>query len=53
MDGNKVLPVLYELETIAKRFGGKYSKKVLVLTSEIGAVYKERAVEMGIEIRYM
>lgn len=51
IEGPKVLPALYELETVAKRFGGKYAKKVLVITSEIGEAYMDRAKEMGIEIR--
>lgn len=42
---------LYELETVAKRFGGKYVKKVLVSFQEMGNVYKNRAKEMKIELR--
>ena len=51
MDGNKALPALYELETVARRFGGKYAKKVLAVTSSIGEAYLARAEEMGIEIQ--
>ncbi len=42
---------LYELETIARRFGGKYAQKVLVTWNDIEGAYLERAQEMGIEIR--
>ena len=45
------LHVLYELDTVANRFGGKYAKKRLVVTSEINEVYQERALEMGIELK--
>ncbi len=54
--GNKTIDngyknALYELETIARRFGGKYAKKVLVTWNDITGAYLERAQEMGIEIR--
>lgn len=43
---------LYELETIAERFGGKYAKKILVMTDMRGidakAHLKQRAKDMGI-----
>lgn len=45
------LHALYELETVAKRFGGRYAKKVLVTTKPMGGVYLSRAEEMGIEVR--
>jgi len=45
------LHALYELDTVAHRFGGKYAKKRLVLTAEINEVYQERALEMGIELK--
>jgi hypothetical protein len=45
------LHALYELDTVAHRFGGKYAKKRLVLTAEISEVYQERALEMGIELK--
>ena len=45
------LHALYELDTVAHRFGGKYAKKRLVVTSEINEVYQERALEMGIELK--
>lgn len=48
---------LYELDTVAKRFGGEYSKKVLLTTyriaeTESGAYIKRRAMDMGIDIIY-
>lgn len=51
MGGQQVLHALYELETVASRFGGKYAKKVLVTANELGDAYMERAKEMGIEVR--
>lgn len=42
---------LYELETVARRFGGKYAKKILVTTRPLGDAYKARAEEMGITLR--
>lgn len=45
------LHALYELDTVAHRFGGKYAKKRLVVTAEINEVYQERALEMGIELK--
>ena len=47
----QTLHALYELDTVARRFGGKYAKKALVVTKELGPAYEERAREMGIEIR--
>ncbi len=51
MGPQQTLHALYELDTIAGRFGGKYSRKVLVTTHQITGVYLERAEEMGIEVR--
>ena len=51
MEGTKALAALYELETVARRFGGKYAKKVLVVTKVLGEAYQARADEMGIEVR--
>mgnify|MGYP003296712953 CR=1 FL=1 len=51
MDSKQVLHALYELDTIAKRFGGIYAKKVLVTTRSFSDVYMERAAEMEIEVR--
>lgn len=42
---------LYELETIADKFGGKYAKKVLVAPQGANESHRLRAKEMGIEIR--
>ena len=50
MDSSKVLNALYELETVARRFGGKYVKKGLAIMKPMGRVYLERAKEMGIEV---
>ena len=50
MDSNKALNAMYELETVARRFGGKYVKKVLAIMKPMGRVYQERAKEMGIEV---
>lgn len=52
MNAQQKLHALYELDTVTKRFGGKYAKKVLVTTKELGDVYNERAKEMGIEVRW-
>ncbi len=51
MSGNNALYALYELETVASRFGGKYAKKVLVSVKKLSAPYLQRAREMGIEVR--
>lgn len=42
---------LYELETVAEKFGGKYAKKVLVAPQGLNESHSLRAREMGIEIR--
>ena len=42
---------LYELETVANRFGGKYAKKVLATAQPLSAAHMQRAKEMGIEVR--
>ena len=44
---------LYELETVAKRFGGKYAKKVVATAQPISPGHLQRAKEMGIEVRVM
>lgn len=41
---------LYELETVANRFGGKYARKILVSSQGLTAGDAKRAREMGIEI---
>ncbi len=51
MNGDKPLHALYELQTVAQRFGGKYALKVLVAPQKMGWIYKERAKEMNIAIR--
>lgn len=52
MDSDPALHALYELETVSKYFGGKYAKKVLAITQEMGDVYRKRAKEMGIEVKF-
>ena len=42
---------LYELETVANRFGGKYAKKVLATAQPLSQAHMRRAEEMGIEVR--
>lgn len=41
---------LYELDTVAARFGGKYAKKQLVAGQKVASCYVNRAREMGIEV---
>lgn len=41
---------LYELDTVAARFGGKYAKKQLVAGQKVAVGYVNRAREMGIEV---
>ena len=50
MGPQQSLHALYELDTVARRFGGKYAKKVLVTADKLGDIYLERAREMGIEV---
>ena len=49
--GNVDQMALYELETVANRFGGKYAKKVLATAQPLSQAHMQRALEMGIEIR--
>ena len=42
---------IYELETVARRFGGKYARKMLVSAKNMTPADKRRAAEMGIDIR--
>ena len=51
MGSQQILHALYELDTVTKKFGGKYAEKVLVTAKDISKVYIERAKEMGIEVR--
>ena len=44
------LYALYELQTIAERFGGKYACKKLVVFHPLNEIYLQRAEEMGIEV---
>jgi hypothetical protein len=48
--GNTALYAMYELETVADRFGGKYARKILKITQPMNEVYLERAKEMGIVV---
>ena len=51
MKSHQILHAFYELETITRRFGGKYARKVLVTAKPLGKSYQERAKEMKIEIQ--
>ena len=42
---------LYELQTVADKFGGKYAKKVLAAPQGLNDTHSLRAKEMGIEVR--
>ena len=44
---------IYELETVARRFGGKYARKMLVSVKNMTHVDKERAAEMDVELRIL
>ncbi|MCR4788910.1 MAG: DUF1887 family protein [Lachnospiraceae bacterium] len=44
---------LYELETVATRFGGRYAVKKIYLKNKLGPVHEERAEEMGIRLIYV
>lgn len=49
--GNVNQMALYELETVASRFGGKYAKKVLVAPQGLSYGHRLRAQEMGIIVK--
>lgn len=51
MGPQQALHALYELDTVTRRFGGKYAKKVLVTANGLMGAYQKRAEEMGIEVR--
>ncbi len=51
--GNVDQMALYELETVANRFGGKYAKKVLKVGKKVTSAHSLRAKEMGIEIDWV
>ena len=53
MGPSNTLHALYELQTVAERFGGKYAKKVLVTSRMPADVYIKRAEEMNIEIEQL
>lgn len=48
--GNVDQMSLYELETVASRFGGKYARKVLIVAKELSSGHMRRAKEMDIEV---
>lgn len=50
MDKGKALEPMYELETVASRFGGKYAKKILATLNEVKGSYALRADEMNIKL---
>ncbi|MBR5517168.1 MAG: DUF1887 family protein [Firmicutes bacterium] len=50
-NGNVDQMALYEIETVASRFGGKYAKKVLVAPQGLNKSHRIRAREMNIEVR--
>ena len=51
LSATQTLHALYELQTVADRFGGEYTNKVLAVRSDIGRTYETRAAEMGITVR--
>ena len=53
MGPSNTLHALYELHTVAERFGGKYAKKLLVTSRMPADVYIKRAEEMGIDIEQL
>lgn len=50
MEGNASLEPMYQLETIASRFGGRYARKILATRQKIDGVYAERAEAMKIKL---
>lgn len=52
MTSGEAMQAMYELDTVAKRFGGNFSKKVLALSQALRPSDVARAEEMNIEIRY-
>jgi len=44
---------MYELQTVTERFGGKYARKMLVVTKPLTHGYQLRADEMNIEVRVL
>ncbi len=56
-NGEVTKDALYELETVAEKFGGEYAKKILVCTylnsnKDSASHIRQRANDMGIEIIY-
>ena len=51
MDSKQTLHALYELDTVANRFGGRYARRVLVSAQPLAESYLARAAEMKIEVR--
>ena len=43
---------LYEWDTVARRFGGRFARKVPAALNSIHDVYLKRSEEMGIKVRY-
>ena len=50
MEGNASLDPMYQLDTIASRFGGKYARKILATRTVIDSVYADRAAAMKIKL---
>ena len=44
---------LYELETVARRFGGHYVRREIIVGQHMTEGYEARAAEMGIQVIYM
>ena len=52
MEGNAALNPMYQMDTIASRFGGKYARKMLATRERISDVHLERAESMNIEWKW-
>lgn len=50
-NGNVNQMALYELKTVADKFGGKYAKKAIAAPQGLNDTHSLRAKEMGIELR--
>lgn len=44
---------LYELETVARRFGGRYVRREMIVGQRMTEGYETRAEEMGIQVIYV
>jgi len=51
--GNVNQTALYELDTVAGQFGGKYAKKILAVAKPLSPGHQLRAQEMGIEVWHL